>query len=148
MSFGSGSGDVIDVDPAMVWLALSQEPNAVLVDVRTIAEWSFVGLPDLSSLGKTPFKVEWQTFPSMTVNHGFVAELGSALSAAGVDKDAPVYYLCRSGARSKAAALAMAQAGWSKGYNIAGGFEGGLDPASHRGSTNGWKAAGLPWNQS
>lgn len=148
MSFGSGSGGVIDVDPATVWLALSQQPSAVLVDVRTTAEWSFVGLPDLSSLGKSPFKVEWQTFPSMVVNQEFVDDLASALIASGVDKDAPVYYLCRSGARSKAAALAMTQAGWSNAYNIAGGFEGGLDPESHRGTTNGWKAAGLPWNQS
>jgi rhodanese-related sulfurtransferase len=148
MSFGSGSGGVIDVDPATVWLALSQQPNAVIVDVRTTAEWSFVGLPDVSSLGKAPFKVEWQTFPSMVVNPNFVADLTSVLSAEGVDKDAPIYYLCRSGARSKAAAQAMIQAGWSNAYNIAGGFEGGLDPASRRGTVNGWKAAGLPWNQS
>ena len=55
--------------------------------------------------------------------------------------------LCRSGGRSRAAAMALTAAGYAHAYNIAGGFEGDLNATKHRGGMNGWKAAGLPWNQ-
>jgi rhodanese-related sulfurtransferase len=147
MSFGSGTGGIVDVDPKEVWRALSLHPDSVLVDVRTKAEWAYVGLPDLTAIGKTPVLIEWQTFPTMTVNPTFVADLSATLTAADVSRDAAIYFLCRSGVRSKAAAQAMAAEGWSQGYNIAGGFEGGLDPSRQRGTTEGWKASGLPWSQ-
>jgi rhodanese-related sulfurtransferase len=114
------------------------------VDVRTRAEWNFVGKPDLSGLGRQAHFVEWQDFPAGTPDPGFVAKAAAALTAS---KDAPVLFLCRSGGRSRAAAIAMTAAGYSRAYNIAGGFEGDLDRDGHRGSKNGWKAAGLPWIQ-
>jgi rhodanese-related sulfurtransferase len=49
--------------------------------------------------------------------------------------------------RSRAAAVAMTGAGYSRAYNIAGGFEGDPDAERHRGNRNGWKASGLPWKQ-
>jgi rhodanese-related sulfurtransferase len=55
--------------------------------------------------------------------------------------------LCRSGARSRAAAMAMTAKGYNKCYNVAEGFEGNLDAEQHRGRVSGWKAAGLPWKQ-
>ena len=63
-------------------------------------------------------------------------------------KDAPLYFLCRSGIRSKAAAIAMAEAGFTACFNVAGGFEGPPDDRGHRGGSSGWKAEGLPWRQS
>lgn len=136
-----------DVDPALTWASLEADERAVLVDVRTQAEWSFVGLPVLSSLGKRPITIEWLTFPAMAPNHDFVATLSEALDAAGLGRDAPVYFLCRSGQRSRSAAEAMTEAGWSRCYNVSEGFEGGLDGAGHRGRVAGWKARGLPWSQ-
>jgi len=59
-----------------------------------------------------------------------------------------VVFLCRSGARSRAAAIAMTAAGFAKAFNASGGFEGDLDALRHRGNNNGWKAAQLPWKQS
>lgn len=126
---------------------LKDHPEAQLVDVRTQAEWSFVGLPDLSSLNRHVHCVEWQSFPTMAANPDFVTETTGAVETAGASKDAPILFLCRSGARSRAAAIAMTGAGYVHAYNIAGGFEGDLDPARHRGSKNGWKAQGLPWKQ-
>jgi rhodanese-related sulfurtransferase len=137
-----------DVAPADAWAALSEDRTAVLIDVRTRAEWSFVGLPSLAALGKNPITLEWQVFPSMAVNPDFVEVLDGALAKAGFDRDAPLFFLCRSGARSRNAAIAMTEAGWSRCYNIATGFEGGLDPTGHRGTVSGWKADGLPWTQS
>ncbi|MGZ5926748.1 MAG: rhodanese-like domain-containing protein [Rhizomicrobium sp.] len=118
------------------------ETGARLVDVRTMAEWNFVGLPDL---GATQVHcVEWQSFPSGAPNPAFVAQVEREL---GPDKAAPVLLLCRSGARSRAAAIALTRAGYAQAFNIAGGFEGDADGNGHRGTRNGWKAEGLPWRQ-
>ena len=135
-----------DITPAEAWRVLKENPDAVLVDVRTRAEWSFVGVPDLSGAAKEPVLLEWQQYPTMAVNAGFTADLSSTLGAAG--KNAPVLFLCRSGVRSRAAAIAMTEVGFSACYNIAGGFEGDLDEKRRRGARTGWKAADLPWAQS
>ena len=136
-----------DIDVVAAWSLLKDEPTAQLVDVRTTAEWSFVGVPDLSGLGRSLHLVEWQNFPSMAPNPAFVQDAADAVLGAGAAKNSPVLFICRSGARSRAAAIAMTQAGFSRVYNVAGGFEGDLDPDRHRGRKNGWKAASLPWKQ-
>lgn len=133
-----------DVNPSTAWKMLSEQKAAVLIDVRTRAEWNYVGLPDLDGLAKKVALVEWQVFPSMQPNSQFVAELSAALP----DKTAPLLFLCRSGARSAAAAKAMTAAGYSSCFNVAEGFEGPLDAEAKRGRVGGWKAAGLPWRQS
>ena len=132
-----------DLSAQEAWDLLKNDPKAVLVDVRTQAEWNFVGLPDVSTLGREVALIEWQMFPTMQVNPRFKGEAAGAQG----DKDAPVLFLCRSGARSRNAAIALTQAGYTKAFNIAGGFEGDLDGARHRGAKNGWKASGLPWKQ-
>jgi rhodanese-related sulfurtransferase len=132
-----------DISATEAWEKLTADPSAQLVDVRTMAEWNFVGLPDLSGLGRRVHCVEWQSFPSGAPNPGFVAEAAGVLS----DKAAPVLLLCRSGARSRAAAIALTRAGFGQAFNIAGGFEGDVDGQGHRGHRNGWKADGLPWRQ-
>jgi rhodanese-related sulfurtransferase len=133
-----------DISAAEAWEKLEAEPSAQLIDVRTMAEWNFVGLPDLSSLGRRTHCVEWQSFPTGAPNPGFLAESTGLLP----DKAAPVLLLCRSGARSRAAAIALTGAGFKQAFNIAGGFEGDRDGEGHRGNLDGWKAAGLPWRQS
>src|SRR6476660_6239571 len=131
-----------DVTPEQAWTVLRDEPGAALVDVRTRAEWAYVGLPDLGDLGKEVVLVEWQTYPDGAVNDRFTAEL----DAAGVAKDATVYFLCRSGVRSVAAAEAATREGWALALNVLEGFEGPHDPQRHR-AVSGWKVAGLPWVQ-
>jgi rhodanese-related sulfurtransferase len=133
-----------DISAAEAWDRLAADPRAQLVDVRTVAEWNFVGLPDLSSLGRRAHCIEWQQFPGGTRNPDFVAEAAKMLTA----KEAPVMLLCRSGSRSRAAAIALTGAGFSQAFNIGDGFEGEVDEEGHRGNRNGWKAANLPWQQS
>lgn len=145
---GANLGFAGDIDCRDAWALLAADPAAQLVDVRTTAEWTFVGLPDLSGLGREVLTVEWQSYPSMAVNPDFIARTASLLSAGGAGADTPVMFLCRSGARSRAAAIAMTQKGFRRAYNIAGGFEGEPDSARHRGTRNGWKVSGLPWRQS
>ena len=147
MSLSTNVVSVQDVDPKEVWSALASNPDALLIDVRTTAEWTYVGLPKLDTLSKKPILLEWQIFPSMAVNPAFVDALAEALADAKQGSDTSLYFLCRSGVRSKAAAQAMIEAGWTNSFNIAGGFEGGMDAAGQRGSVNGWKASELPWSQ-
>jgi rhodanese-related sulfurtransferase len=112
------------------------QAGAKLVDVRT--------KPELAYVGKIPgsLAVEWQTYPGGRENPEFLAEL-----AAAVPKDQPVMFLCRSGARSNAAAEAATRAGWKEAYNILEGFEGDKDADGHRNTVGGWRKAGLPWTQ-
>lgn len=134
---------VPDVSPTDAWEALKRDPDAVLVDVRTDAEWNFVGLPDLAGLGKQAVLIPWQVYPAMQVNERFAEHLARA----GVKPESRVFYLCRSGARSLAAGQAAQAAGFPHAFNVADGFEGPPDGEGHRGTVAGWKAEGLPWRQ-
>ena len=131
-----------DITPQESWKLLNDNVDAVLVDVRTDAEWTWVGVPDLSSLGRDVVSVQWMTAAGR--NQNFVADL----IAAGVTPgERPVIFLCRSGNRSIPAAQAATAAGIAPAYNMLEGFEGQLDANGNRGVT-GWRAEGLPWKQS
>jgi rhodanese-related sulfurtransferase len=132
-----------DVTPDQAWAMLEEEPDAAIVDVRSEAEWAFVGIPDLSSLGKKPLLISWMQYPGMVRNDRFESDL----DAQGLLKDKPILFLCRSGQRSRSAAIAMTALGYSACYNVASGFEGDPDAARQRGNLNGWKASQLPWIQ-
>ena len=134
---------VEDVAPKQVWEALLSKPNARLVDVRTDVEWAQIGVPDLSAAGKQPAMISWQVAPSMQVNSGFLDEL----KAAGITPEDNVYFLCRSGVRSAAAAQLAQAAGFPHVYNIANGFEGPPDNTGSRGNVAGWQADDLPWTR-
>ncbi len=136
-----------DVSPEAAWQALQSQATAVLLDVRTRPEWGYVGLPDLSAIGQSVICLEWQRYPSMDVAPDFVADLIAHLNQSHLGSNTPIYFLCRSGVRSRSAAIAVTAAGYGPCYNISGGFEGGLDTDRHRGTKEGWKAAGLPWQQ-
>jgi rhodanese-related sulfurtransferase len=130
-----------DITPEQAWKLLSDNPEAVLVDVRTEAEWRFVGVPDLSSLGREVVYIEWNT--SAGHNENFLAELQASPAGQG---DGPVVFLCRSGNRSIGAAEVATAAGIGPSYNVLDGFEGNLNAQGHRGDT-GWRSIGLPWAQ-
>jgi len=144
----SGGGEYAgDISAVEAYAMLTKEKSALLVDVRTTAEWAFVGVADLSDLGKEPILIEWQEYPAMRVNPHFAGGLKDLITKNGGSARSPILFLCRSGARSRSAAIAMAAAGQLHCYNIAGGFEGGHDDRHRRGSVDGWKANGLPWTQ-
>jgi rhodanese-related sulfurtransferase len=138
---------IADLSVEQTWDRLVSDPKAVLIDVRTKAEWAFVGVPDLSSLGRRAVMLEWQSFPDSRIDAEFTNRLSAALAAAGAQQDDALYFICRSGGRSRMAAEVMAEAGFRHCFNVAEGFEGPLDEHRHRGRAAGWKAAGLPWVQ-
>ena len=132
-----------NVPPAKTWEALKANPQAQLVDVRTDAEWNYVGVPDLVTAGKQAVLIPWQIYPAMQRNAQFEAQLAQS----GFTPDHHIYFICRSGVRSLAAAEAARAAGFRNVYNVSDGFEGPVDGEGHRGRAGGWKAAGLPWRQ-
>jgi len=136
-----------DLTPVEVWEKLLDDRSAFLIDVRTQAEWSFVGVPALPETSAPMIGQEWQTFPTMAVDSNFGATLSKRLEDVGATKASQLFFLCRSGVRSLAAAQAMTALGFEYCYNVTGGFEGDRDDQGHRGTVNGWKAANLPWQQ-
>lgn len=122
--------------PAEAYLILQEAPAAKLVDVRTRAEWEWVGFISGS------VQIEWQTYPGGQANTHFMDSLQQQ-----VDKESLVMFLCRSGARSHAASAMATQSGYLDCYNVLQGFEGDKDVNGHRSTVGGWRAAGLPWKQ-
>lgn len=146
---GVEQSSVRDLQPQSVWDEISKDNEALFIDVRTQWEWNFVGTPDLSGIGKDPALIEWRQAPSMQVNPGF---LDTLRAAAGTAVPGKMYFICRSGGRSREAAQYVQDSLSQQGLdveciNVAEGFEGDLNGDAHRGTTNGWKARGLPWRQ-
>ncbi|CCE21775.1 rhodanese-like domain-containing protein [Methylotuvimicrobium alcaliphilum] len=129
---------VENLEPKQAWQLLQTDPSAVLIDVRTKMEHSYVGHP----IGAV--HIPWKENPDWQVNPAFVEQVAEAVP----DKNAPVLLLCRSGQRSLDAAAALAAAGYSRPINILEGFEGPLDDDKHRGNRGGWRFHDLPWEQS
>jgi rhodanese-related sulfurtransferase len=121
-----------------------QSHEGLLVDVRTLPEWQFTGLPDISTALGRLVTASWKVYPSFTLNPVFADTLAADET---IRKDTPLFFLCRSGGRSLDAAIAMTALGYEHCFNIIGGFEGEPDASGHRGGAQGWKASKLPWKQ-
>jgi len=127
-----------NLDPKQSWAVLQNNPAAVLIDVRTFIEHSFVGHPPQA------VHIAWKEFPGMQLNAAFVEQVQQRVP----DKSLPILLLCRTGVRSVDAAKALDAAGYQHLINIVEGFEGALDADKHRGNIDGWRFHGLPWQQS
>lgn len=123
--------------PAEAFELLQQQGNAKLVDVRTKAEWEWVGRTPQALL------VEWNTWPGGQPNPEFLNQLRAQVP----DTSTPVLFLCRSGGRSNSAAAMAARAGYTRSFNVLEGFEGDKNEKGQRNTVGGWRAAGLPWSQ-
>lgn len=125
-----------EINPTEAYHFLRDEPNAILIDVRTDYEWENVGVPDLSAIGKEVFFNPWKILPEMNANPKFQENLETKIP----NKDTQLVFICRSGGRSYEAACVAAKMGYQKCINVIGGFEG---------STNmqGWKYSNLPWRK-
>lgn len=123
------------ITPVETWELWNQAPGAKLVDVRTRAEWDWVGhIPGA-------IEIEWQSYPGGQPNPDFLAQLRRQ-----VDPESLVMFICRSGARSHNAACLATEAGYTESYNVLEGFEGNVDASGQRGKLGGWRLAGLPWH--
>lgn len=125
---------------------LLEHPDAVFVDCRSEAEYFLVGHPIVERDGREPLRphnVCWADELKLEVNEHFVQDIEKISPA----RNRPVVLICRSGRRSVVAGEALEAAGWTAVHNVLEGFEGPLDERYRRGTLNGWRLAGLPWEQ-
>lgn len=125
--------------PSETQVFLQKNPDALFVDCRSEMEYLFVGHP-LGTLN-----VAWNDGPDWAINPHFVGQV-TKLAGTNHTKRA-IVLICRSGNRSIDAGMALEQAGFTDIYNVLHGFEGDLDDHRHRGTENGWRFEGLPWEQ-
>ena len=130
---------------------LAQNEEAVLIDIRTRAEVSFVGIAAEADKN-IPYMVmdEFWEFGAdkgtykMAVNSNFDREVAGFIQERGLSKESPIILMCRSGSRSARAADLLGQLGYTSVYSVVDGFEGDKDPDGVR-SVNGWKNSNQAW---
>ncbi len=122
---------------------MNENPEAVLIDVRTRAEHKYVGFPDNSIL------IPWFDEPDLESDPDtFYESVLDALSDRNDAMDIELILICRSGFRSNEALKCLQSKGFTCVSHVASGFEGDLDENDHRGNLNGWRNDGMPWSQS
>ena len=104
---------------------IDNNPNTVLLDVRTEDEWRTVGKPDTKDLGIKSFFITISQDPS------FLESIKK-----NIDKKKQVLVICAAGGRSIIAANLLANEGYNT-LNVSDGFSGNDQDL-------GWKNSGLP----
>ena len=128
--------------PKMAVERMNENPEAVLIDVRTRAEHNYVGFPDNSIL------IPWFDEPDLESDpDAFYNSVIDALSDRSDAMDTELILICRSGFRSNEALKCLQSKGFTCVSHVASGFEGDLDENDHRGNLNGWRNDGMPWSQ-
>jgi len=123
---------------------MQSDPSVLMVDVRSDMEFLMIGH------AKGAVNLPWIDAPDWTINENFVSEVRKLLLgrlSRNLHGSIPLILICRSGNRSREAAMALAEAGLQDLHLVSSGFEGPLDDEHHRNSVSGWRYAGLPWEQ-
>ena len=111
---------------------LKEEPNSVLLDVRTNEEWETIGKPEGEKIGLKTYFLSIQFSEERIFNENFVQEFKNLA----INQDRNILIICRSGARSQFAAELLKKENYTC-INISDGFEGNQENV-------GWKRCGLP----
>lgn len=128
--------------PKMAVDRLNENPDAVLIDVRTSAEHKYVGFPENSIL------IPWFDEPDLNSDpSAFCEAVNNHLSDRSDILSTELILICRSGFRSNEALKCLQTNGFTCVSHVASGFEGDLDENDHRGNLNGWRNDGMPWSQ-
>jgi rhodanese-related sulfurtransferase len=128
--------------PKMAVDRLNENPDAVLIDVRTSAEHKYVGFPENSIL------IPWFDEPDLNSDpSAFCKAVNNHLSDRIDILGTELILICRSGFRSNEALKCLQSNGFTCVSHVASGFEGDLDENDHRGNLNGWRNDGMPWSQ-
>lgn len=127
------------------WKIVQDNPDALIIDVRSSMEYLFVGHPTGA------IHIPWLDEPEWVVNPHFVQDVRKVLlggvSSDNDDDSVPLLLICRSGKRSREAGKKLLEAGLQNVFNIDEGFEGELNEDHQRGKLGGWRFHGLPWEQ-
>ena len=129
--------------PKMAVERLQNNPQALFVDVRSRAEYKYVGYPENSIL------IPWIDDPDWKPNpEAFSGAVMQELDGRENLSDTEIILICRSGFRSNEALKCLENKGFTQVSHVASGFEGDLDENDHRGNLNGWRHDGMQWSQS
>ena len=96
---------------------LSKNLNSYLIDTRSDLEWKTTGIPDLSSMNKETYLINW----GPVLNQSFFEEYKNFLLTRFDQKDS-LFFVCRSGSRSLMAAQFAIKFGFKNSFNIYEGF--------------------------
>ena len=129
--------------PKMAIERLQNNPQALFVDVRSKAEFKYVGFPENSILIPWVDDPDWEPNPE-AFSDLVMQELNGRESLLNTE----IILICRSGFRSNEALKCLENKGFTQVSHVASGFEGDLDENDHRGNLNGWRHDGMPWSQS
>ena len=129
--------------PKMAVERLQNNPQALFVDVRSKAEYKYVGFPENSILIPWIDDPDWEPNPE-AFSDAVMQELDGRENLS----DTEIILICRSGFRSNEALKCLENKGFTQVSHVASGFEGDLDENDHRGNFNGWRHDGMPWSQS
>jgi len=129
--------------PKMAVERLQNNPQALFVDVRSKAEYKYVGYPENSILIPWIDDPDWEPNPEV-FSDLVMQELDGRENLLNTE----IILICRSGFRSNEALKCLENKGFTQVSHVASGFEGDLDENDHRGNLNGWRHDGMPWSQS
>ena len=129
--------------PKMAVEKLQNNPQALFVDVRSKAEYKYVGYPENSILIPWIDDPDWEPNPE-AFSDLVMQELDGRENLLNTE----IILICRSGFRSNEALKCLENKGFTQVSHVASGFEGDLDENDHRGNLNGWRHDGMPWSQS
>jgi len=129
--------------PKMAVEKLQNNPQALFVDVRSKAEYKYVGYPENSILIPWIDDPDWEPNP-VEFSDSVMQELDGRENLLNTE----IILICRSGYRSNEALKCLENKGFTQVSHVASGFEGDLDENDHRGNLNGWRHDGMPWSQS
>jgi len=136
--------DVYNISSVEAYQRLKDQADSALIDVRTVEEFSSVGVPDLSDASAELLLIPIYEAPHMELNPHFENKVDEFIKNYEVNN---LYFICRSGARSQTAAELFKAKGYIT-FNVIDGFEGKMNDDGQRGLIDGWKAAELPWRYS
>ncbi len=117
-------------------MVMGNSSDTFIVDVRTKAEYEFVGHPDLPNGSPN---IPLYFYPTWTLNNDFVKKVEERYR-----RDAVIITICRSGKRAEVAARILLEAGFKNVLYVTDSFEGSKDKNGYR-TVNGWKVNGLPY---
>ena len=128
--------------PKKAFEHLQENPDSVLIDVRTEAENKFVGRPLDCIFVPWVDEPDWEPHPN-----DFIAAIKRFIGEREQVLDTEIILICRSGYRSDDAGRCLIDNGFTNVSHVVSGFEGDLDEQDQRGNVNGWRHDDMPWNQ-
>ncbi|WP_028468343.1 rhodanese-like domain-containing protein [Neptunomonas japonica] len=152
---GLASADEIGINPQDTQALIKQNENVLFIDVRDPVEIMFIGFTDEVDLNIPYLMVDRSQWDKqkkrfrLYKNPDFISQVKAALTAQGLDENATIITMCRSGSeRGLPSAKFLKENGFANAHYVINGFQGGKVKEGEKSGLrikNGWQNAGLPW---